>query len=231
MTFTDSVSFMVLTAANAWITARIVEAMPDAADGIVPLSQAPTDNLLVAVSAQLFVLVAIFAVAGLIARERDSGTLAWVESGEGEVSGEGVSGISHWRCSRCDRTFAHLVDEDGLGQPRCHYCGAVVDAEEVSRTEAVLNAVREKLDAEDKAEWDARTPEQESAFEAGRDGYREYVSAGKPPLEGTRIRSGPLAMTERCPYRFVPKAVEQHPLREWWCRGWQTAECEEVTSA
>ena len=78
--FTISVSVMVLTAANAWITARIIEAMPDESEGVVPLSQAPTDNLLVAVSAQLFVLVAIFAVAGLVARERDSGTLAWVAS-------------------------------------------------------------------------------------------------------------------------------------------------------
>jgi ABC-type transport system involved in multi-copper enzyme maturation permease subunit len=78
--FAISASVMVLMAANAWITARIIEAMPAEAEGSIPLSQAPTDNLFVAVSAGLFVLVAIFAVASLIARERDSGTLAWVAS-------------------------------------------------------------------------------------------------------------------------------------------------------
>src|SRR4051812_6508811 len=78
--FTISMSVMVFLAANAWITARIVEAMPEEADGLVPVVQTSTDNFLVAASAQLFVLVAIFAVSGLIARERDTGTLAWVAS-------------------------------------------------------------------------------------------------------------------------------------------------------
>jgi ABC-type transport system involved in multi-copper enzyme maturation permease subunit len=41
---------------------------------------APLDNLLTAVATQIFVLAAIFAVASLILRERESGTLSWVAS-------------------------------------------------------------------------------------------------------------------------------------------------------
>jgi ABC-2 type transport system permease protein len=78
--FAISMSVMAFLAANAWISAQIVEAMPEEPDGVFPLALAPTEHLLAAVSAQLFVLVAIFAVSGLIARERDSGTLAWVAS-------------------------------------------------------------------------------------------------------------------------------------------------------
>jgi ABC-2 type transport system permease protein len=78
--FIVSAAIMILMAANAWITARIAEAIPAEVEGYIPLSQDPTDNLLLAASAQLFVLAAIFAVASLIARERDSGTLAWVAS-------------------------------------------------------------------------------------------------------------------------------------------------------
>jgi hypothetical protein len=40
----------------------------------------PLDNLLAAVSSQIFVVAAIFAVASLLVRERESGTLAWVAS-------------------------------------------------------------------------------------------------------------------------------------------------------
>jgi len=41
---------------------------------------APVDNLLVSVSAQIFVVAAIFVAGSLMAREREAGTLAWVAS-------------------------------------------------------------------------------------------------------------------------------------------------------
>lgn len=76
-----SVMFMVLSAASNWITARIVELSPPGVqvpDG--PISLLPLDNLIHAFASQIFVLAAVFAVASLIAQERESGTLAWVAS-------------------------------------------------------------------------------------------------------------------------------------------------------
>ncbi len=72
---------MVLTAANAWINTTLRELLPseETAD-LEPLSMAPMDNIGMAVSAQLFVVVAILALASLVVRERESGTLAWVAS-------------------------------------------------------------------------------------------------------------------------------------------------------
>jgi ABC-2 type transport system permease protein len=72
---------MVLTAANAWITTRLIEALPAQADGpTVPASMAPLDNLMAGVVSQIFILAAIFAVASLLVRERETGTLAWIAS-------------------------------------------------------------------------------------------------------------------------------------------------------
>jgi ABC-2 type transport system permease protein len=72
---------MVLTAANAWINMTLRGAFPaeETAD-LEPLSMAVMDNIGMAVSAQLFVVVAILALASLVVRERESGTLAWVAS-------------------------------------------------------------------------------------------------------------------------------------------------------
>jgi ABC-2 type transport system permease protein len=76
-----SAVFMVFTAANGWIVARIAEADPNYVPGdYAPTSLVPLDNLLAAVSSQIFVVAAIFAVASLLVRERESGTLAWVAS-------------------------------------------------------------------------------------------------------------------------------------------------------
>ena len=72
--------FMVLTAANAWINAFIAERLPENVTPPAPMSQAPLDNLGIAIGTQVFVLAAILAVSGLMARERESGTLAWVAS-------------------------------------------------------------------------------------------------------------------------------------------------------
>ena len=92
--FAVSAIFMVLTAANAWITARVSEALPpDVQPPEMPGSFAPLDNVLGAVSAQVFVLAAIFAVGSLIVGERDRGTLAWVAS---KPVSRGSIWISKW---------------------------------------------------------------------------------------------------------------------------------------
>ena len=72
---------MVLTAANAWINMTLRGAFPaeETAD-LEPLSMAVMDNIGMAVSAQMFVAVAILALSSLVVRERESGTLAWVAS-------------------------------------------------------------------------------------------------------------------------------------------------------
>jgi ABC-2 type transport system permease protein len=76
-----STLFMVLAAANSWITARIIEAVPPGVDApATPASLVPFDNLLQAFGSQIFVMAAIFAVASLLVHERESGTLAWVAS-------------------------------------------------------------------------------------------------------------------------------------------------------
>src|SRR3954451_23535035 len=72
--------FMVLTAANGWITAQIAATLPAGAEAPEVGSQVPLDNLLAAVGAQIWVMAAIFAVGSLIVVERQSGTLSWVAS-------------------------------------------------------------------------------------------------------------------------------------------------------
>ena len=62
--FAISTGFMVLSAANAWINQAIISALPEGVDAPdVPLSMVPLDNLFAAVTSQVFVLAAIFAVA------------------------------------------------------------------------------------------------------------------------------------------------------------------------
>ena len=74
-------AFMALTAANAWINTTLRDAFPsEETAGLEPLSMLPMDNIGAAIGAQFFILVAIFAVASLVIRERESGTLAWVAS-------------------------------------------------------------------------------------------------------------------------------------------------------
>ena len=72
--------FMALTAANSAINAWVIANVPGAEvpDGAISLD--PAINFLTAVSTQFFVIVAIFAVMGLLVIERDRGTLAWVAS-------------------------------------------------------------------------------------------------------------------------------------------------------
>ena len=74
-------AFMTLTAANAWINTTLRQAFPsEETAGLEPLSMLPMDNIGAAIGAQFFILVSIFAVASLVIRERESGTLAWVAS-------------------------------------------------------------------------------------------------------------------------------------------------------
>ena len=71
---------MALTAANAAINSWIIANVPDATVSGGAISLDPTVNFLAAVSTQFFVIVAIFAVMGLLVTERERGTLAWVAS-------------------------------------------------------------------------------------------------------------------------------------------------------
>ena len=76
-----SALFMAFSAANAWIVNRVAAGLPPGAvapDKLLPMGA--VDNLLAAVSSQIFVIAAIFAAGSLIARERETGTLAWVAS-------------------------------------------------------------------------------------------------------------------------------------------------------
>jgi ABC-2 type transport system permease protein len=73
--------FMILTSANSWIVSRIIDSLPpDVQAPAAPASMAPLDNLFAGLGTQIFVFAAIFAVASLLVRERESGTLAWVAS-------------------------------------------------------------------------------------------------------------------------------------------------------
>jgi ABC-2 type transport system permease protein len=74
------VPFMTLTAANAWITTTIAQNLPPDVAPPAAMSLAPMDNLLAAVSTQVFILAAIFASMSLLIAERERGTLAWVAS-------------------------------------------------------------------------------------------------------------------------------------------------------
>ena len=76
-----SALFMLLTAANGWITNRIAATLPDGTVRPENLgSMDPVHNFVAAFSAQIFVLATIFVAGSLLARERESGTLAWVAS-------------------------------------------------------------------------------------------------------------------------------------------------------
>ena len=78
--FVIATLFMALTAANGWITARIAENLPP--DVVPPAvgSLDPLENVMAAVSGQIFVLATILAASSLIVAEREAGTLAWVAS-------------------------------------------------------------------------------------------------------------------------------------------------------
>lgn len=72
-------AFMALSAANGWIIAQVAPSLPPGGEPPT-FSLSPTDNLLAAISSQIFVLAAILAVVSLIATERQAGTLAWTAS-------------------------------------------------------------------------------------------------------------------------------------------------------
>jgi ABC-type transport system involved in multi-copper enzyme maturation permease subunit len=70
--------FMTLSALNTWLQANVLPEDPSQAveNPIVD----PLTSLAGAVSSQIFVVAAVFAVMGLIVTERESGTLAWTAS-------------------------------------------------------------------------------------------------------------------------------------------------------
>jgi ABC-2 type transport system permease protein len=73
--------FMALSASIAWFNTTMRDAFPTPdAPPLPPVSMDPIDNLLTAIGFPIFTFVTILAVAGLVSRERESGTLAWVAS-------------------------------------------------------------------------------------------------------------------------------------------------------
>ena len=83
-----------LAAANAWIITQARSLLPaDVEPETIPVTLAPMENLLAGFGSQVFVLAAVFAVASLIVRERESGTLAWVAS---KPVSRGAIWLSKW---------------------------------------------------------------------------------------------------------------------------------------
>lgn len=76
--FLVSAAFMTLSALNAWLQANVLPA--DGSEGVANPITDPMVNLASAVSSQIFAVVAIFAVMGLLVAERETGTLAWTAS-------------------------------------------------------------------------------------------------------------------------------------------------------
>jgi ABC-type transport system involved in multi-copper enzyme maturation permease subunit len=75
-----STGFMTLAAANAALNAFIAAQLPADVVPPEPLPMDPVSNLAMAVGAQIFVFVAIFASIGVLTGERERGTLSWVAS-------------------------------------------------------------------------------------------------------------------------------------------------------
>jgi len=71
---------MALTAASAWINTTLQGAFPEEGVEIEPVSMLPIDNLAAAIGFPVFIFATMLVVAGLIVREREAGTLAWVAS-------------------------------------------------------------------------------------------------------------------------------------------------------
>ena len=81
--FVITALFMALTAANSYISAYLIRTLPAEQTGggaNARLSVVPLDNIMSAVGSQIFIFVTIFAAMGLLAAERERGTLSWVAS-------------------------------------------------------------------------------------------------------------------------------------------------------
>ena len=105
--FVIATLWTVLAAANAWIIMQARSLLPaDVEPENLPVTLAPMDNLMAGFGSQVFVLAAVFAVASLIVRERESGTLAWVASKP--VSREGIW-LSKWLSSSVMLAVAAVV--------------------------------------------------------------------------------------------------------------------------
>ena len=108
--------FMVLTAANGWITNQIAANVPDGVEAPEVGSLVPLDNLFAAVGAQVWVLAAIFAVGSLIVAERQSGTLSWVAS---KPVSRSAIWVSKWLSVDGDaRGLGRDRPDGGDGRPR-----------------------------------------------------------------------------------------------------------------
>ena len=76
--FLISAGFMALIAVNAWLQISFAEGT--GADPVPASALDPFMNLVTAVSGQIFLIAAVFAVMATITAERESGTLAWTAS-------------------------------------------------------------------------------------------------------------------------------------------------------
>ncbi len=100
-------AFMVLAAANGAINTYIRNTFPEPELAGIPMpSLDPATNLLAALSSQIFLVAAIFAVASLIVHERDTGTLAWVAS---KPVSRGAIWLSKWVSSTAILAIAAAV--------------------------------------------------------------------------------------------------------------------------
>lgn len=87
-------TFLVLTAAAAWITEQVRLAVPpDVTPPAAPPSLDALDNLVIAATTGVPVLAAIFAVMSLLVAEREAGTLAWTAS---KPVGLGTVWLAKW---------------------------------------------------------------------------------------------------------------------------------------
>jgi ABC-2 type transport system permease protein len=74
-------AFVAITATNAWLLHGIAASLPAGATmnkELPPLD--PVSNLVGAFTSHIFVIAAVFVAGSALARERESGTLAWVAS-------------------------------------------------------------------------------------------------------------------------------------------------------
>lgn len=128
-----------------------------------------------------------------------------------------MNGLGFWNaaCHRCKRKQVWQGRYED--RPRCGHCGFQQSPEAAkvaaASLEAMMEAARQKARIDRQAAWDARTPEQERAYEEGRAAWRPNVSI----------------LMRKSPY-CGPHLAADDPLRElqrWFAWGWDDRESEE----
>lgn len=88
-----------------------------------------------------------------------------------------MSGFNDGSCHKCGARIGWVGAV--VDMPNCHKCGAAPKKADLKATSDELDRLREELAARAQAEWDARTPEQEQAFEAGRQDYQAWLATAQ----------------------------------------------------